>query len=201
MTVVNGETVNIGCMYNTSGQLASSVKLIATYSDGTKEEFNTNKKTDWVPIKTGVVTIKCQSTASNCNNLTSDAASLTVTAAACYDCPSVFRCYKNGENYKWFVLGYEQTGYVHDYTEDGVQKVVPDSACTTRQVVKPTFKGKAKADADCNGVTDQADYSIWRKEYLDKIKTGSRWESDFDCNNLVDQADYSNWRRFYLDFK
>jgi len=198
MTVVKGETINIGCMYNASAQLASNVKMIATYSDGSKEEFGTNKKTDWIPNKTGVVTIKCQSIASNCNNLNSDVASVTVTAAACYDCPSIFKCYKNGNSYKWFVAGYEQAGYEHDLSEEGI--VVQESECTTRQVAKPTFKGKAKADADCNGVTDQADYSIWRKEYIDKIKTGSRWESDFDCNNLVDQADYSNWRRFYLDF-
>lgn len=103
----------------------------------------------------------------------------------------MFSCYSNGSSYKWFAEGYAQTGY---------QKLANSTECSSRNIAVPTFKGKARGDANCDGFTDGADYSIWRKEYVDQIKTNNRWEADFDCKNGVDPADYSNWRRNYLDF-
>ncbi len=72
-----------------------------------------------------------------------------------------------------------------------------DSECAN--VTKPGFKGKSKADANCDGFTNGLDYSAWRKENIDKVKTNGRWEADFNCDNVVNGYDYSAWRKYYID--
>jgi len=196
MTIKQGESVNLGCMHDGSGQLADNVKIVAKYSDNSETTFPGNKVTAWKPGKTGLVSLTC--TLVDCSSLKGEA-TLTVDAG-CYECPSTYGCYEKyvmsagstlgTDEYKWFAPGYAMTDFVK----------VADKACTDRNMLKPLFKGKAKGDANCDGAIDQADYSIWRKEYIDEVKTNNRWEADFDCNNVVDSADYSNWRRFYFDF-
>jgi hypothetical protein len=75
-------------------------------------------------------------------------------------------------------------------------------------VGKPTFKGKEKGDANCDGFIDGADYSIWRYEYVDvcggEAVSRNSWEADFTgpdgkCDGIVDGADYSLWRANYID--
>jgi hypothetical protein len=191
-------------MHDGSGQLASTVRLVLKDSEGKETVFETNNNpvSQYVMPNSGVYTVYCtHMDGSLCPGLksTPDDSTIIVAGPACYECPSTFKCYTNGTNFRWFVPGYNQTGYIHDnWVKNGVEGVVEDSECSSRNVAKPTFKGKAKGDSNCDGVIDPGDYSIWRKEYIDQIKTNNRWESDTNCNG-PDPGDYSNWRRSYLD--
>jgi hypothetical protein len=194
LTIEGGQTINVGCMYNGSGQLAdqNKVKMMAKYADGTDVEIGKNVVTAWSPTKNGRVDIRCESTVSNCPlNSGGDSTVLIVsgTVSGCYQCPSNFECYKKGTDYKWFVEGYVMGGY----------EKVTESQCTAASVAKPTFKGKYKGDADCSGYVDGADYSVWRREYVDERKIGSRWEADFSCKGSTDNTDYSIWRKSSID--
>ncbi|MFA6518743.1 MAG: hypothetical protein WCV93_03820, partial [Candidatus Shapirobacteria bacterium] len=200
LTIAENETINVGCMFNNSGQLAdqNKVRMMARYSDGTEAEVGKSIVSAWKPAKSGRVDLRCESTVSNCP-LTSggDGTTLIVTGgSACYECPSNFECYKKGTDYKWFVEGYTMTGYEK---VTGETVAVKEAQCTTAGVAKPTFKGKAKADANCDGYANGYDYSIWRKEYIDKVKNSSRWEADFSCKGNTDYTDYSIWRRSSID--
>lgn len=113
------------------------------------------------------------------------------------ECPSDFECYYSPKynEYRWFVTGYVMA--------DFEETTAPDCG----GVAKPTFKGKAGADANCDGYIDGSDYSIWRGEYMDRGASGNvgRWEADFTgggdgrCNGYTSGDDYSLWRRQYLD--
>lgn len=200
LTIENGGTVNVGCMYNGSGQLAdpNKVKIVAKYAvDGSEVEIGKQYVAAWRPSKLGRVDIRCESTDSNCP-LTSggDGTVLIVAGESCYECPTNFECYKKGSDYKWFVEGYT----MNDYAKVAGETVaIREAQCTAAGVVKPTFKGKGKADADCNGYINGDDYSIWRKEYVDELKTNNRWEADFSCKGKVDNTDYSTWRKSSID--
>ncbi len=54
---------------------------------------------------------------------------------------------------------------------------------------------KNKGDADCDGVLDINDRSIWLAEFKSSLgqKISSSWRADFDCNGLVDINDRSVW--------
>jgi len=117
----------------------------------------------------------------------------TPPVARCRTCPSEFYCYVSttGEH-RWFVTGYVQGGFVRE-------TVANSTVCGG--VVKPTYVGKTGGDANCDGSVDGADYSVWRREYLDICKTepieSATWEADFNCDSKVDGYDYSLWRRGY----
>lgn len=68
-------------------------------------------------------------------------------------------------------------------------------------IAKPSYIGKSGGDANCDGWVGGADYSVWRKEYLDISKTQpvmrNNWEADFNCDSKVDGTDFSLWRRGY----
>ena len=68
-------------------------------------------------------------------------------------------------------------------------------------VIKPMYIGKGGGDANCDGLVNGVDYSIWRKEYIDICKTlpviRNTWEADFNCDGTVGAYDYSLWRRGY----
>jgi hypothetical protein len=92
------------------------------------------------------------------------------------------------------VTGYVQGGFV------------AETGTTCGGVLKPAFMGKIGGDANCDGLISGADYSIWRREYIDISKTQSvqrnNWEADFTgingtCDGLVSGYDYSLWRRAY----
>ena len=127
----------------------------------------------------------------------------TSMPSACKQCPSNFGCYQyvNGTTteYKWFVPGYVSQNFVK----------VTDQTCVDHAVVKPLFKGKENGDANCDGFINGADYSVWRREYLDISKAQpvvrNNWEADFTgstgkCDGVVDGYDYSLWRRGYYYF-
>ena len=72
------------------------------------------------------------------------------------------------------------------------------SKCSTSLQCTKCANGKNRSigDADCNGVVDVNDRSIWTSEFVSD--GGSRteknsWMSDFDCNGVVDVNDRSIW--------
>lgn len=117
----------------------------------------------------------------------------TPPVTSCRICPSVFNCYvSTAGEHRWFVDGYVQGGFVRETVANSV-------ACGG--VVKPSYVGKTGGDANCDGLVDGADYSVWRREYLDICKTepivSATWEADLNCDTKVDGYDYSLWRRGY----
>jgi len=46
--------------------------------------------------------------------------------------------------------------------------LVEDSKCN--DVKKPTFKGKSKGDANCDGYIDVIDFSLWQKNSLTVVR-------------------------------
>jgi len=127
----------------------------------------------------------------------------TSSPSSCKQCPSDFGCYRyvNGTatEYRWFVSGYVATNY----------NKVADQDCVNNSVVKPSFKGKENGDANCDGLINGSDYSIWRREYIDisgrNPVLSNTWEADFTgpagrCEGFVDGYDYSLWRRQYYYF-
>ncbi|MCL4384671.1 hypothetical protein M1116_04405 [Patescibacteria group bacterium] len=204
LTVNQGQTVNMTCTHDGTGNLASNVKIVAVNStDASKnQQWNSNKADNWA-ASAGLYTIYCQSTDSRCNNLTSDSSLLKVNASTvggnCKECPNDFHCYGNPTfGYKWFVSGYQMDGFA----------LSVDQYCVDAGIPKPTWKGKAAGDANCDGAVNGADLSIWRREYVDVSQGQSvsrnNWEADFtgptgQCDGIVNGADYSLWRRSYID--
>lgn len=78
--------------------------------------------------------------------------------------------------------------------------------CPTSKCTQCSGKSNAKAsgDADCSGITNLVDYSIWREEYLstqcgNHIMILPNWKADFNCDGLVTLADYDVWKNKYLE--
>jgi len=126
----------------------------------------------------------------------------TEPPANCSECPSDFQCYSNGSEYRWFVTGYVMEGF-NLYTQPtGTISVVCGN------VPKPTFLGKAKGDANCDGKNDISDYSLWHKEFYDGSEGSNfsnTWHADFTgstngvCDGYVTVSDYSLWQKFFYD--
>ncbi len=67
-------------------------------------------------------------------------------------------------------------------------------------VAVPTFQGKRKGDANCDGKINLEDASSWRKEYVEGdtgTVTKNNWLADFNCDQKVGTADRSIWRDSY----
>jgi hypothetical protein len=117
----------------------------------------------------------------------------------CKVCPSDFKCYQKDGEYKWFVTGYAMQGFT----------TIADATCTQKGVVKPTYKGKVKGDANCDGYITVDDYSTWHKEYYEGNKgtvVKKTWEADFTgpngkCDGKVTVDDYSLWHKFFYELK
>jgi hypothetical protein len=114
----------------------------------------------------------------------------------CTECPSDFKCYTNGSEKRWFVTGYVMQGFVPS----------PDSTCG---VARPTFLGKQKGDANCDGSIDVLDFSLWHKEFFDGSYGATdkkTWSADFTgsngvCDGKVDIYDFSLWQKFFNELK
>jgi hypothetical protein len=115
------------------------------------------------------------------------------TTTGCTECSKTFKCYSNGTEFKWFVDGFAMTGF---------NKVTTGTNVTTcNGVAKPTFLGKSKGDANCDGVININDYSLWHTEFYSG-DAGSvvkkTWNADFTgpngkCDGKVDIRDFSLW--------
>ncbi len=60
---------------------------------------------------------------------------------------------------------------------------------------------KSKGDADCNGIIDVNDVSIWLQDFKNSelgTTYSTSWRADFDCNGTVDVNDKSIWRTQFL---
>lgn len=69
----------------------------------------------------------------------------------------------------------------------------------TQCVGKP--EAKSKGDADCSGVTNLNDFSIWRDEFITGalgVTAKNSWRADFDCNGKVSLNDFSIWRDNFI---
>jgi len=54
-------------------------------------------------------------------------------------------------------------------------------------------------DYNCDNVLNVADYSIWRKDFVDKTESVPGYiMSDGNCNGVSDSEDYSNWRNNFI---
>jgi len=82
-----------------------------------------------------------------------------------------------------------------NWTTDMTQCPVTCTQCAG----KPEAKGKG--DADCSGVTDINDASIWRSEFTSGqlgTEVSSTWRADFDCDDKVTLNDISIWRENFI---
>ena len=194
LSIASGATANITCTHDGTGTLATNVKITAIHNTNSSlnRTWTQNNVTGWAPAD-GIYTIYCEATDNSCSGLRSDSSQLNVGGSgSCKECPNNFQCYGNPTyGYKWFVPGYQMSGF--DLSVPAYCAGIP----------VPTWKGKAKGDANCDGVIDGADYSIWRKEYKDVSNgqpvSSTTWESDFSCDRVVDGNDFSIWRRSYID--
>lgn len=118
--------------------------------------------------------------------------------ASCTECSKDFKCYSNGTEYKWFVNGYVMTGFTKVTTGTNVT--------TCNGVAKPTFLGKSKGDANCDGTINTSDYSLWHTEFYSG-DAGSivkkTWNADFTgingkCDGKVDVRDFSLWHTNFI---
>jgi len=209
LTVNKGEKVNLGCMYDGTGQLAKTARLVAKHSDMTETNFETddNPVKEWVAPKGGNYTIYCEHMdGSKCPGLVSSSNATLSIGSACLECPNDFHCYGPSDDkaqelgYSWFATGYVQQGWVAQ---------VPDEYCVDAGKLKPTWLGKSRGDANCDGKLDIADTSIWRNEFADISKgeklVRNNWEADFTgpegkCDGVVDIGDYSLWRANFTKY-
>ena len=210
-----GETIDMGCMYDNTGQLASNVTLVAKHSSGTEAEFKTNLKEDWKPAVKGNYTIWCKSTDSKCSGLVSNSNATLSVGSACKECSNEFKCYGPADDkvelgYAWFATGYVMEGWTTlvpecycscDCNNDGVI----DDNC--RPIPKPQWLGKAKGDANCDGKIDTYDFSLWNTEFVSsggEEVVKNDWEADFTgpdgkCDGLVNTYDFSLWNRSFIE--
>lgn len=192
-----GENVLIRCVKEGVAQVESNTKIVIDGGSLGKTE-RTGGAATWVPDKVGTFTITCSDLSCN-NRISIDSATVRVVAAsapsACKACSNDFRCYGNPTyGYAWFVPGYEQNGY----------SLSVDAYCNQAGKIKPTWKGKAMGDANCDGVIGVQDTSIWRKEYsISRLQstTSSTWDADFNCDGRVDTTDYNTWKTNYVNIR
>lgn len=196
VSVKGNESYRVGCFHDSSGQLVdeSKVRIYDRDSGGASGFVAGNLTVITRPSYGRAETYQhwCESTDTSCSGLRSDMA--TAVVGPCSQCPSTFRCYAKDGDKKWFAPGYQMDGY----------QSVAETQCSG--IAQPGFKGKQKGDANCDGLVDSVDYSVWRKEYLDGLRTGGRWEADFTgpngtCDGIVNTIDYSLWRMQYIDFR
>lgn len=67
-------------------------------------------------------------------------------------------------------------------------------------VRRPTFLGKAKGDANCDGSINIYDRGVWTEEYVEDRGRGTvrdNWHADFNCDKKVDIYDRSIWTENY----
>lgn len=115
------------------------------------------------------------------------------TPGLCSVCPNDFQCMKNTSGtYKWFSSFYQEPGY---------ELVTGTAAATCGGVPKPTYMGRSKGDADCDGLITINDASIWRSEFINggmetvnSTAVSNTLESDFDCDGKATLNDFSIWR-------
>ncbi len=77
----------------------------------------------------------------------------------------------------------------------------PSSLCTQC----PNSNSKSQGDANCDGIVDIFDYSLWYKEFTDGKYGASNkktWGADFTgvggiCDGIVDTYDYSLWKNYF----
>lgn len=82
-------------------------------------------------------------------------------------------------------------------TDEPISTPIPGGLCT--QCQDPL--AKSKGDADCSGVININDSSIWRSEFIDGelgIVTRNNWQADFDCDGKVTINDVSIWRDNFI---
>ncbi|MBI2465529.1 hypothetical protein HYV64_05290, partial [Candidatus Shapirobacteria bacterium] len=133
-------------------------------------------------------------------NMTSCPNAPSGTTGSCKQCPSDFKCYRRGSEFKWFVSGYVMDGFAL-YIPENVKEPCGG-------VPKPAFRGKNKGDANCDGKIDVTDYSLWHKEFFDGNKGAvvkNSWHADFTgpngkCDSKVDVYDFSLWQKFFNEF-
>lgn len=104
------------------------------------------------------------------------------------ECPELFECYSNGSEHRWFVEGYVMQGFEKTAVNDCVG------------VRRPTFLGKAKGDANCDGSINIYDRGVWTEEYVEDRGRGTvrdNWHADFNCDKKVDIYDRSIWTENY----
>jgi len=68
--------------------------------------------------------------------------------------------------------------------------------CNLKCTTCANGKNRSIGDADCNGVVDVNDRSIWASEFVSdggNRTEKNNWMSDFDCNGVVDVNDRSIW--------
>jgi len=196
---VAGETINVGCMHDGSGQLANNVKITVTnITSGLSAGFGTNLS-QWTIPRGGSYRVSCESTDPKCS-LNSGSDGSVFGSGGCKDCPLGFACFKNGNSYKWFADGYQMLGYSRTYVVNDRTIDVVEEDCTSRSVVKPTFLGKGKGDGNCDGRIDIYDQSVWGQEFsstrgIDESKPN--WEADFNCDTKVNIYDLPIWSENY----
>ena len=151
------------------------------------------------PTPTGptVVPTRPPATATRVPSATPTLVPTNPPTSLCTQCPTDFKCYTNGTEYKWFVTGYVMQGFT------------ASTSTTCGGVIKPTYLGRSKGDANCDGKNDVVDFSLWHKEFFDGNKGAivkKTWNADFTgtngvCDGKVDVFDYSLWQKFFNELK
>jgi hypothetical protein len=165
-----GQTINIGCMHDGSGQPADGVNVTITKDSSVVANVEGRGINAWLIPSAGTYTIKC----TDCDG-TSDTATLVATGSMITPVTT-------------------PTSIPTD------SATITDESCTSRGIVKPIFKGKSVGDANCDGNVDIYDQSVWGQEFnltrgVDVTKT--TWESDFNCDSKVNIYDLPIWTQSY----
>jgi hypothetical protein len=138
--------------------------------------------------------------------------------------PECFDRYDSDCNGEHYTLISEKDGYLQSYDNIYIKPETdssPESTPTPTKTPKPTktptptqtpiptqtlqptsteepvddCPRKSEGDADCNGVINVLDFSIWRKEKYDQgaDETKGDWRGDFNGDGLVKNDDFSIW--------
>jgi hypothetical protein len=182
---------------NASGPVLSDLKNChPPDTDGTPKETLCNATAAGTVSQCGGKNFCCPNAGGTWTTDLSKCPNVTTTPGSCKECPSTFKCYVNGTEYKWFVDGYVMGGFT------------ASTSATCGGVAKPSFLGKSKGDANCDGVIDTSDYSLWHKEFFDGNEGATvkpdYWDADFTgpngaCDGKVDTSDYSLWHKYFYD--
>ena len=153
LTLKQGEKLNLGCMYNESGRLASNVKLVVT--GPINREWNRNLISQWQPPVGGDYQVKCVSRDNRCSGLSSDqsnnSASFTMIQLCPLTCKQIKPGYKgpgrlngdancdgqvNGADFEIFRIQWN----IYDQANDNVppEEVIPAEERSADFVCDPT---------------------------------------------------------------
>jgi len=114
----------------------------------------------------------------------------------------------NSKNFEDHTLSDGQT-FTDDLNGISIKQISHNADSATVEVsfatcpgLCPSGRSRLRGDANCDGIVDMIDFSVWLREYIAFINLPitapqPTWTADFDCDQAITMIDFSLWLSEY----